>query len=164
MLNAASASRMAEKVAFLLAASFSVISICCSLRSSVALLTGVSSLSKKSTASPSFVSARFSSSVLYIMLHHIPGFSQSDCRSRRYLPKDSGINGNVCDGMLNRKFMHRTTGSRPASGSAEKRRYILRRVSAGQERNSAGAAILLPGPAPFSLVATLNYHHTSLTF
>lgn len=75
MLNATSGSQMAEKVAFLLAASFSVITICCSLRSNVASLTGSFSLSKKSTASQSFVSARFSFSVLYIMLHRIAGFS-----------------------------------------------------------------------------------------
>lgn len=47
LMNAASASRMAEKVAFLQPASFSVISICCSRTSSVASLTDAPSLSKK---------------------------------------------------------------------------------------------------------------------
>lgn len=156
LMNAASASRMAEKVAFLQPASFSVISICCSRRSSVASLTDAPSLSKKSTASPIFVSARFSSSVLYITLHRIPGFSQGRFRPCRCLPENSVINGSLCHGMFNRKFVRCPAGSHTASGSAERRRYLLRRVSAGQRRNSPGAGALLPRPGLIQLVATLN--------
>ncbi|WP_285723078.1 MULTISPECIES: hypothetical protein [unclassified Pantoea] len=132
---------MAEKVAFLQPASFSVISICCSRRSSVISLTGAFSLSKKNTASPIFVSARFSSSVLYITLYRIPGFSQGRSRPCRYLPENSAIYGSLCHGMFNRKLMHRPAGHCAASGFPEDRRGTMKRTSAGLRLDQARGGV-----------------------
>lgn len=112
MFNAASASRMAEKVAFRLAASVSVISICCSLRSNAVSLTCAPSVSKKVPLHRASCAPVFH--LLFCTLHHIPGFSDDRCRPCRYLPEDSDLNGSLCDNMFNRKFKRREAGSSTA--------------------------------------------------
>ena len=110
--DAASATRMAEKIAFLLAASFSVISICCSLMSSICSLTGAPFLVKKRTASPSFMLTCFSFSIVNIMLRRIPVFSYGRCRLYRYQLKVVPVKRSLWVRLFNLKYMHHPAGSR----------------------------------------------------
>jgi len=66
--------------------------------------------------------------------------------------------------MFNRKFKRGQAGSSTASCPPGKRRHILRQTSAGMKPDNTSAGVLLPRPAPFSLIAVLNHQGLSLTF